>query len=327
MIKHGGMSDYLSNKITIMSFVCIIIVLYIHASYDPSETPAVTLFAEKCISGIFGRLAVPMFFCISGFLFFQKIDDIKSVFYKIKKRVRSLLIPFVIAAIVFPLFFFIVEHIPGTARLQSESLFSGFEATPLSIIQNLFFGNEGFFVGHPWAFHLWYLRDLILAVFITPVAYLAYKKKFLSFFSIVLLLLGDIIGFRPLRSLFFFYVGPSLLDFCNRMNGNKVLYIFLLFPFLFLSIADVFSESFGTSYYWVDIVIAVLGLCVLWMTYDLIPTIHKHKTLPTYMKYTFFIYLYHAPAITIVHKLFVLLLGANVIGFTTGYILTPPSSI
>ncbi len=68
------MTKYLSQKIKILSFISIILVLYIHSGFHdyPNEIQgmAFNFRLQEFISGMIGRCAVPLFYAISGYLFF-----------------------------------------------------------------------------------------------------------------------------------------------------------------------------------------------------------------------------------------------------------------
>lgn len=181
------MTSFLSDKIRVMSFICIMAVFYIHAGLpnDVIATMKTPVLVRNIVIGIFCNCAVPMFFFISGFLFFYKVENIQQVYNKMRKRIRTLLIPFIIAAICFPLFFIVIDHIPGASEyINQESYVEKCSKIPLSkIIISLFFdaGN-----GSPWAGHLWFLRDLIIIVILTPLLYIIRRK--LGYWGVVILL-------------------------------------------------------------------------------------------------------------------------------------------
>ena len=88
------MTQYLSEKIKVLSFIAIILVLYIHSGFHdyPHEILGMEFnhYLQDLISGQIGRCAVPLFFMISGYLFFYNINTLNDVISKIKKRVKSL---------------------------------------------------------------------------------------------------------------------------------------------------------------------------------------------------------------------------------------------
>ena len=68
------MTQYLSDKFKVLSLISIILVLYIHSGFHdyPNEIQGMIFNAnlQNFISGMIGRCAVPLFYAISGYLFF-----------------------------------------------------------------------------------------------------------------------------------------------------------------------------------------------------------------------------------------------------------------
>ncbi len=114
------MTQYLSDKIRVMSFLAIVVVLYIHAGLPKIEQPDnmmhVAIVFREIIARIIGDCAVPIFYTISGYLFFRNIRSIFDILEKMRKRVKSLLIPFLIACVHVPLFYIVIEQIPGVSN-------------------------------------------------------------------------------------------------------------------------------------------------------------------------------------------------------------------
>lgn len=100
-----------SNKIKILSFCSIIFVVWMHAYYLESERWPIIYFAQKFVA-LFADFAVPLFFIISGFLFFtnfNKVGGTANFFIsKIKKRMRTLILPYVIWCTLFIAEIFII---------------------------------------------------------------------------------------------------------------------------------------------------------------------------------------------------------------------------
>lgn len=98
--------QYISDKIKVMSFFCIIVVLYIHSDFHETADEIAGMMANLCLqtvgSRFVGAMAVPLFFMISGCLFFVHADTIGDVWRKMRRRVRTLLIPYVIWALLVP---------------------------------------------------------------------------------------------------------------------------------------------------------------------------------------------------------------------------------
>ena len=91
-----------------LRFPLIVFVVYIHSSGKPIDFYAIDFsnpmpidyynLLRISISHVLTHIAVPMFFFISGFLFFNKLQKWNRTVYfdKLKKRIKTLLIPFVI---------------------------------------------------------------------------------------------------------------------------------------------------------------------------------------------------------------------------------------
>lgn len=90
--KHRMTTPYLSQKIKILSFVSIILVLYIHSGFHdyPNEIQGMTFNfkLQNFISEKIGRCAVPLFYAISGYLFFLNLNSKAILWKKIKKEFK-----------------------------------------------------------------------------------------------------------------------------------------------------------------------------------------------------------------------------------------------
>ena len=173
------MTKYLSRKIKFMSLFLIIGVVFIH-SYNYKDTfltPTTTIsegfnlgaMFEYFLSNGIAKFAVPMFFAISGYLFFRTFKfTVKSYIYKLKSRFFSLFIPFIIWTSIAGLF------------LLAISNFEPFASLPI-VIEKIGFSKENGIIGilswfiYPPAFQLWYVQQLMIFTVISPLIYLAVK--------------------------------------------------------------------------------------------------------------------------------------------------------
>lgn len=132
------MTQYLSDKLRVLSLISIIFVLYIHSRFQPNEIMGMAYYdkIQLFTSEMIGRCAVPLFYLISGYLFFMKVPDgVKSIGRKIRKRIKSLLIPYFIGCVFFVIFYSFVALLPWTSNLinSSSSIMPLFQK-PYSII-------------------------------------------------------------------------------------------------------------------------------------------------------------------------------------------------
>ncbi len=143
----------------------------------------------RVICGVTEFCFVQLFFVLSGYLFFLNIPEKPSVIYfatKLKKRVFSLLIPYLIANILFWICYWV-------AGKFAPSLISGFFGDKLR--DPLFV----FWTG-PVNLSLWFIRELIICCLLSPIIWL-------------LIHYTRFVGVLALGVLFAFHIGPAPVFF------------------------------------------------------------------------------------------------------------------
>ena len=324
------MTQYLSDKLRVLSLISIIFVLYIHSRFQPNEIMGMAYYDKIRLftSEMIGRCAVPLFYLISGYLFFMKVPDgVKSIGRKIRKRIKSLLIPYFIGYVFFVIFYSFIALLPWTSNLinSSSSIMPLFQK-PYSIILISIFYDGG--TGYPCAFQLWFLRDLILIVATSPLWYLCLKHLKWGFVAVVFVLTYFDVPHVPFYSLFWFVLGGQLTKVKIEMGGNgrtKVA-IFGLFLFLIISIIQLFFPDI-INWSLLRIPIILLGIIGAWGLYDVVLgkdfSLSRHQWLGIACQFTFFIYLFHEPTLNIVRKFIVVVLGKNEFGYMSSYLISP----
>lgn len=189
------------------------------------------------------RIAVPLFFLFSGYLFFRGAEqvDALSLVHKLKRRVRTLLIPYL-------LWNLLTLLVLAAGEWLLPSLLSG-ERTPISAYSlGEFFSafwctsSEGY---SPISIPLWYLRDLmVVLLFAYPIWRLLHRWGFLLPLLLGVLWLSLPYNYAPvvglsLLGLFLFSLGGafalrrrSFVALAKRCRfGALLLYVigFLLF--------------------------------------------------------------------------------------------------
>lgn len=322
------MNSYLSNKIKVLSFLSIILVLYIHSGFHeyPHEIAGMSfnIYMQELISGKIGRCAVPLFYAISGYLFFYNIENgIKDVWKKMKKRVRTLLIPYLIACLFLPIFLVIIECVPGIERFVNFDNFS--ENLKLPIWQLLVFLYFDSGTGSPCAFHLWFLRDLIIIVTLSPILYWVRNSKASSWFVCLLLYGLSLLKLPliPFYGLFWYMFGSYYLNSLRIIKYRT----FVTLLFLVFCVVEMALPNWKVMFELVQIPIVLLGLISIWTWYDsIVPSSYDlciHPLLSTACCFPFFIYLYHEPTINIIRKILVIPLGQTSLGFAFSYMVSP----
>lgn len=318
------MTDYISDKIKVLSLVAIVLVLYIHSGFHdyPHEILGMQFnhYLQDAISGKLGRCAVPLFYMISGFLFFQHVDAVSDVLGKMRKRVKALLVPYIIGALFFPLFCLLVEHVPFAAKMSNGSGTSDELTKPLlDVLLALFYMKPG--GNTPWAFHLWFLRDLIIIVACSPLLF--YMRKYMRgdvtcLFFLILSFAG--ITSVQFLSFFWFMAGDAFLGRMDKTKswGWPIVYVFIC-------IAEMCWSPEWMSY--LNVLSISIGILAVWSVYDLVLkgnfVLRNHRWLAMASSFTFFIYLFHEPTLNIVRKLLIFPLGTSSLGFAVNYLISP----
>lgn len=164
------MTEYLSLKLRNLSAVAILMVIYIHMFYrEGTEMPGL-MFVEKSV-GSLCTVAVPLFYAISGYLFFLKVPHgLESISLKLRKRVRTLLVPYLLANILTFLFYVVLNliaiKVPAIGGVVNFKIFNTMQADGWAGTLNLVFLNP------PIAFQLWFVRDLMAVMLFSPVIWL-----------------------------------------------------------------------------------------------------------------------------------------------------------
>lgn len=318
------MNDYLSTKIKILSFVSIIFVLYIHSGFHNCEIEGMNVCntVQIIISGKVSRCAVPLFYMISGYLFFLNTEyGMSSIYKKMYKRIGTLLIPYLIGCVFFISFITVIEILPGTSVFFNNSILPLFKESSLIIVKSVFFdaGN-----GSPCAFQLWFLRDLIEIVIVSPILYKIYRINKLMLLIIIICGMALPIKMFPFHSLFWFALGGILTkeNVCMPIKcGRWNMLLFILLSIMEMILYDNPLWSF------LQIPIILNGIIGIWYLYDVLVNkdfvFEEHKLLFKMCQYTFFIYLFHEPTLNIIRKLIVFGIGKNELGYTVSYLLSP----
>lgn len=221
------MNERLSVIIKTMRFPLIILVVFIHELSVEVHRLHLSLdgwnlfhcFSEL-ISQNIARMAVPMFFIISGFLFFIRYQDRPMQLPDFKnqwaKRIRTLLIPYLSWNILYVIAILVKRLIFTKLGFENDDKYS------------LLSGGLGYiFWTGPIDYPLWYIRDLIVVTLLAPVYYYVIKKNRILFLAYlgILYLIPVKFSFLPVTALLFFGIGAFLsvdkvdiLALCRRMK-------------------------------------------------------------------------------------------------------------
>ena len=113
------MTPYLSKKIKIISFSSMLLVVFLHGQLISMSTGMV-LWIQLLITQEITRVAVPLFFLISGYLFFHNYKEPTYSFFteKIKNRFYTVFIPYVLWSTLGLLFLYVAQIILPASSIE-----------------------------------------------------------------------------------------------------------------------------------------------------------------------------------------------------------------
>ena len=152
---------------------------YMGGVIDASNVYTLYGFLSYFFTGVLGRVAVPLFFLISGYLFFRWVNCFGWSVYKKKifSRVRTLFMPFILWNALYILVFFVISKFS-----KDEALTIYRNVDVCAILVRLWID--------PPCYPFWFIRDLmvlsILSIVIYPI--LKYGKALMPILVLVLYL-------------------------------------------------------------------------------------------------------------------------------------------
>lgn len=265
------------NKITYIHFLLSILVILIHSINNNGKFQA--FFSIE--SGI-GQFAVPLFFVISGFLYFRNVRVINDITIKIGKRIKTVLYPFLIWNIIYYLIHLIIKG-----------------GKPFSIV-------ELFDVALNYTYNpaFWFMYQLILLIAISPLVFYAFKnaKTIIAFFTIIsfLILLNIDIPFINEDAILYFGFGA----FASTLYNNNKLFLIekkYIIPLIFISIFffllnRVVYAACGLNQKLIPLFtysVILVRITVSILIFYFIDLIFKYDKVPDFIKPSFFLYAIH----------------------------------
>lgn len=246
-----------------------------------------TVYAMKAC---FGEVAIPLFFLISGYLFFVNVDKlfIRTYKNKLKTRIKSLLVPYLCWNTLFIIFVLLLQQINPGWTSEKKMVME--------------FGSGGW-VDAFWTLDnglipLWYVRDLMIISLLTPVIYVAIKKA-----GIILPL---VLGAMYLLNEFKYVPGIgtrcSFLFVLGAYFGIRKLNFFVLAHKYFwmlatlyavLTFADTYSWHLGMHFGWLNQCTLLVGVFTLSAFFYRLTERHRLRIPDILVESSFFIFVFH----------------------------------
>lgn len=145
------------------------------------DRPSWYVFLINFFSEVLPQIGVPLFFIISGYLFFRRGNFTGSTYrQKLLKRARTLLVPYLLwnlVAVLIHAFYLIPGLFPNAGQEQVcltplrlfHTFFANFPGQGIFVMPETVASNNGF--PYPINLPMWYVRDLMVMVLLSPVVY------------------------------------------------------------------------------------------------------------------------------------------------------------
>ncbi len=264
-----------------------------------ASMPYAAVLIQNLISNVCARISVPLFFLISGFLFFASFEfSTACIRNKLQRRIKTLLIPYIAWNVLALAIYFLLQSTPWF-----NSFFSG---NSKFIIDYGVYDYLNAFLGihltpnSPAVYQFWFIRDLMIMVILSPLVYMT--ANHFSFGGLVLLFGAWFSGFKiphfnlSFYAIFFFYSGAVIsiknynLNWVDR-NGKWILVTYLI-----LAMIDATLQTENLSSGRIQRLILFPGIISVWHLAALLARLKRVKSLLIRLSgFSFFVYAVHEP--------------------------------
>ena len=318
-----------NKRVSLYSFILTVLVIWIHSVSPAGPAPFPGNVLQDILGLGLGQIAVPGFFCLSGYLFFRNYDiriigldpAAAAGFFirKWKSRFFSLLLPFLI----WNIFYYMVYILCGRAELSPAGILE-------AAVDNAY--NPVF----------WYIKQLIILTLLTPLTALIITIRPVGVLSLAAVFMSavfyDLLPFHIVNEDAYFYYaagafsavhfkdmiedraegGQNLSLKCRAALTALLMAVFLISQYLY------FAVPFGYRFALFGAVLGrISGVADCFLITGMIKAREGKDRLPGFMYFNFFVYAAHYLEIRFFRLLFVLLGAGPVITETAGFILMP----
>lgn len=237
-------------------------------------------------SEVLACLCVPTFFVVSGYLFFYKTDfDEKVYIQKLKKRFRTLMIPYLLWNLI-ALLVKATKMLPIFCSIFQNMGNIEFRFSLIRLFRTFFYddGNSGLFIDHFQIIHvttplpingpMWYVRDLMVIILLTPLIYWLTKKFkywFIIGLAIYLYLFGHLLlpegSYLSLVIDYMFFFSWGAYYSINKQNltseMQKLKYVAYIFiPAIFIDLFTI-DTKYNTYIFLPYIIIGIISIFII----------------------------------------------------------------
>lgn len=310
--------DYFSCKKIKVTFLLAVLVFFIHIStlsnYDLGDGLGKIITNFHNLILVLSQVAVPMFFIISGVLFYRNYMPSKTL-EKYKSRFFSLVIPYLFWNTVCMLFDIVCSY------TSISKFFVGrqkFKLSVLNIMAGIFFYKCTPF---------WFIFNLIIFVILCPLIHTLLKNKTIGIMFIATMYILSIFNIGLPESIFFSresiiyycvgaYIGMHYFNwFYNKANKKFALSSLLISIICYLMLA---LDGKLLDIQYVKAIILIIFSISIWYAFDLLKNDYCYE----YQKESFLIYAMHINVSALFTKVVYLILPKTTLMAIFNYVTT-----
>ncbi|GEM_PF-870102 len=318
-----------SSKITIISFLLMCMVVFIHSqcyqplpsAHSPQRQMLLLTYLQLMISEGICRIAVPFFFLIAGVLFCKDFTNENGWFIsKISSRVRTLVIPYLLWGVGNFLLIFVAQNTRWTAGYFGSRHIVTMRMT--QILETLFW--------RPYCYQFWFVRDLFIFILFSRLLIPLMNRWPILYFCILgtAWLSGLTVNQTVLsiEGLLFFSIGNFIAMrgiVLPRPQSDSWALVFIglwIAGCLIRAVMAVTLESDANIPHKLNMII---GIIALWLLVDVNRGFWEKNRNRAVYQYSFFVFAFHQPMITVFNNIMLALVHNNQTLRIVQYIVLP----
>jgi hypothetical protein len=292
-----SISKQLSNTLMIANLIATLLVILIHYRSNISLTNGYdyNYFLQEFLAGGLAKISVPFFALVSGFFLKEKLNGLNSYFKLLEIKFKTLVIPYIATSLI------IFISLQVLKIISKNQVHDSFELS--NVCYRIFI--------HPVSMQFWFLRDLIILIFVSPL--LLKLPKVINFISLGVLLLFWFMDFQffpkfggwyliSIDTIFFFCLGGMLksYNFLDKViqfkNTTKVILLvsWMLLNFIRVLMNPDFDLWYASNYTLVSLILHKLAILLGIISLIQISSwFYQSEKLIYLSGLTFFSYLFH----------------------------------
>jgi surface polysaccharide O-acyltransferase-like enzyme len=330
--------DTTSSRIEALRFPLIVGVVFIHGAavlhtpsgvfdFEHTQIPWVDFIVS--ISQYLVDVSVPLFFAISGYLFFSGEWSWKNYSAKLRRRIHTLLIPFLFWSLATLAVLAAAESIPQTRMYFADATWPEIHSLSFFRCISVLFG---IFEHYPLLHPFWFLRDLMALVVFAPLIHFVFHNKRGGLFLVALFiwLYGPLwlrsawpILWPSLVSVFYFSLGAYLAQTKSAVASIDKIGPWTSLAFLIIFILNYVLPSSQSKLIF-EFLISLVAPSVWWLIGFADRSIRWSSALVWLSGDAFFVYAIHQPLLVILRKIvYKLFLPTSGMAILAHYFLVP----